>query len=353
MSAPEIRSNTGLFTLLTAFLLPAGSAPAQVTGSTVLTFDIAGGGALPQQYGDNVSGPVQGNSGYGGTGAYTPGVSVDYALAPPNGSLTLWTLYYGNLANVVYAPASATSVILTFTASAGSLVSLFGFDVAGYLGASGTLTSVTVRNGGGALLTSLAGVAVPSNPSGHVDVDFNPPPSAQILILEITAPAGTLYNIGLDNVAFGQIATGLPVGQANSAEASLRVNGFGPLATAGPFPIGVAPGGAVDLDWSGLPGMPLVLVTGVPNPAAANLGCMGLLDIGTPPLFQDLVFVFNGLLPGFPHMFFRLGPQGTASQSFGAAGLSGLSASIQGAVLQPAGSACLLRLTAAFNLSFP
>jgi hypothetical protein len=231
-------------------------------------------------------------------------------------------------------------------------VVLIGFDVAGYGGFSSILTSVTVRSGTGIVLGSLSNVAIPSNSSGHVDIDFNPPLAAQVIQLEMTAPQGAWYNLGLDNVTFGQASSGLPTGQANSADATLRVNGFGPAGLPGPFQVFVPASGTLTLDWAGPAGMPLLLATGNANTAVLNLGCIGILDIGTPPAFADFAIVFNGTLPGFPNFLFHLGPQGTASQTFTLAGLAGLSASIQGAVVQPPAAGCLFKLTTAFTLTF-
>jgi len=138
-------------------------------------------------------------------------------------------------------------------------------------------------------------------------------------------------------------------GQCNSAAASLTLNGAGTGAH-GPILAGVASVGSLTLDWGGPPNQPTLLFVGPANPAHVNLGCTGLLDIGTPPTYSDVALLFDGTLPGYPHSLFALSPAGTAQQTFTIPALpSGPLATVQGVVMQPA-STCPFVLTAAFSV---
>lgn len=338
---------------VTTLAMAAGIVPARIAGTTVLTYDITGTPTVPQNYGDNVTGPVQGNHAYAGTGGYTPDIPVDYAYAPQNAPMTLWGTGYGNLTVVGWGPASAGRLTYTFTAAHGYLVTLLGFDLGCLLSSPQVVTAVTVRSGG-AIRRALQDVPVPPGFGGHADVDFVPPPVAPVLVLEIDVPPGSalLYNPGLDNVAFGQTTNGIGGGMYNSPIASLQINGFGPMGLQGPFQLAIPASGHVTLDWTGPPGMPLVLATANLNPGVADPGCTGILDIGTPPASADLFVLFHGGIPTFPNALFRLTPAGTAYQAFSVPAFSGGVATLRGAVIQPPGSPCGIVLTAAFQLSF-
>ena len=98
-----------------------------------------------------------------------------------------------------------------------------------------------------------------------------------------------------------------------------------------------------------LPGQPFVLFAGPSNPANLNLVCPGSVDIGTPPLYQDLVILMNGT----QDPAFTIGPDGTTHFQGSVPMLPSNTSlgSIQGAVFQPYGSTCQVLLTAAFELS--
>lgn len=131
-------------------------------------------------------------------------------------------------------------------------------------------------------------------------------------------------------------------GQPNSASARLEVNGIGTSMTSGPFVVSLPAASTLTLTWSGPANQPLILAAGPANPAGTVVPCLGSVDIGTPPGFQDIAILFDGSV-------FTLGPGGTTSQSFVLPALPiGLITTIQGAVLQPAASPCSFVLTAAF-----
>ena len=138
-------------------------------------------------------------------------------------------------------------------------------------------------------------------------------------------------------------------GQANSAAARLEINGFDTGTLPGPFPLTLTPGEPLTLEWSGPPDSALVLLTGPLS--GASLGCFGTLDVGTPPLLADLVFVFNGLVfPG--SLFFVLDGSGSATQTFSLpAQMPGPFANLQGFVAQPGSPPCLGLFTATYALS--
>jgi hypothetical protein len=140
-------------------------------------------------------------------------------------------------------------------------------------------------------------------------------------------------------------------GQANSPSAELVINGVGTGAAPGPFVVEVASAGALHLDWAGAPQAPLVLFTGAMNPGVLMDPGAGSLDLGTPPLYSDLLILFNGFAPPY-NLFFTNGPQGTTSQTFQLPVLpSGSLINLQGIVTLPPGSPGLgYRLTAAFRI---
>jgi hypothetical protein len=155
----------------------------------------------------------------------------------------------------------------------------------------------------------------------------------------------------------GGLALGYPCGSgpgnANSAFASLLVNGVGAAPIAGPFPVTLAAGGTITLSWAGPAGKPVALYAGPGNPANSNFPGIGIVDIGTPPAFADIFPIFDGTLLQNA-LFFTLGPGGTATQSFTLppALPAGPFLNVQGIVYQAPGTTPYpIVLTAAFRLS--
>lgn len=144
-----------------------------------------------------------------------------------------------------------------------------------------------------------------------------------------------------------------PRGQANSAAARLEINGRGEGAVAGPFGVALdvaAP--TLTLTWQGPANRTLALFVGAPNPAHLSIPGVGVLDIGTPPLYTDLVSIADGTLPGALNAQFVLDGSGSAQQTTTLLGVAvGPLAHLQGYVVQPAGSPVPLVLTAAFYLT--
>jgi hypothetical protein len=140
-------------------------------------------------------------------------------------------------------------------------------------------------------------------------------------------------------------------GQANSALARLEINGAGAGTVPGPFPVSVPGGTSLTFSWAGPVNMPYALALGPLNVNNANLGCVGLVDIGTPPFYGDLFFFMDGLaLPG--SLLYVLSASGTSSQVFTVPqAAAGLSFTCQGVVFQPFG--CPVVLTSAFTVSVP
>jgi hypothetical protein len=140
-------------------------------------------------------------------------------------------------------------------------------------------------------------------------------------------------------------------GQPNSAAARLQINGAGAGVTPGPFAVSVAGGTNLTMSWNGPANMPFALVTGYLNANNFNFGCVGVVDIGTPPFFADIDVFFDGAsYPG--SLFYVMSNSGAAVQVFSVPQTAqGLSIAVQGIVFQPSGSGCPVVLTAAFNVS--
>lgn len=187
-----------------------------VTGTTVVP--ISSGSAVPQDYGDNVTGAVVDVSGgqytYGNGGeGYTPNVTVEYFSAT---SVNMWIAGYGDLTNVIlaHAPLSPGGVApgalnVRLTAEPGYLVELYSFDLAGWSNTDYTIDAVNIL-GDGSLLYSSTNVLVEGNAGGplHTSFDFSSPLTAVELLIEIdfsNLAAGIQDNIGMDNIRFGQI----------------------------------------------------------------------------------------------------------------------------------------------------
>lgn len=143
------------------------------------------------------------------------------------------------------------------------------------------------------------------------------------------------------------------VGQANSEEAALFVNraentATGQYSLKGPFYSAVGGGTTMTLDWNGPPNAPYALFVGPQNPANTFFGCVGTLDIATPPFYSDLVLMFDPFNP-YTGFLFWLDGCGHAQQTFSippwAAGTP--IGNFQGAVFQPSTSSCSVVLTAA------
>jgi Concanavalin A-like lectin/glucanases superfamily len=140
-------------------------------------------------------------------------------------------------------------------------------------------------------------------------------------------------------------------GQPNSALARLQVNGLGVGPTQGPFSAQVMAGTSLNLSWFGPPNQPFSLVYGPLNTHNINFPCVGIIDIGTPPVYADVNFFMSGLFyPG--SLIYVLTSAGTAQQTFTVPQAAvGASVTIQGLVQQPVGNGCPFIMTAAFQIT--
>lgn len=150
---------------------------------------------------------------------------------------------------------------------------------------------------------------------------------------------------------------GSGVGAANSANARLEINGVGVGTLPGPYLVNAAPGAMLTFSWHGAPNAPLILLaSSVLNPGIVPFCSTpsNVLDLGTPPFFSDVLFVFNGYSPP-DSWFFKLGATGAAVQTFSVPMLpTGVLANLQGAVDQSAaGNPCGIgvALTASFQIA--
>lgn len=178
------------------------------TGSTVIPTQA--GSAVPQDYGDRVSGTpmaVPGGEftyGNGGEG-FTPNVVVDYFSG---NNVALWTTQYGDLINVMFSSAGSNVMNVRLTADSGFEVLLYQFEIAGWPESDYTINEVTVT-GAGTTLFSQTNVLVEGNATGprHTLFDFASPLIGPELLIGIdfaNIAFGQQDNIGIDNIRFSQ-----------------------------------------------------------------------------------------------------------------------------------------------------
>lgn len=135
----------------------------------------------------------------------------------------------------------------------------------------------------------------------------------------------------------------VPIGQANSQDASLIINGMA-NAGSGPFSLGTPSGAALTLDWNGPSGGVAVLATGPLRSVPLVISALGTLHLGDP-----LIIIATGLSVDPFSSQFLLGASGMASVTIPGGTLPpGTSVTVQGAILAPGGSSAL---TAAWSLS--
>lgn len=191
-------------------------------GATILVFDQArsatgadviptrAGATVPQDYGDRVTGSSMAVPGgaftYGNGGEdFTPNVVVDYFSG---NNVSLWTIQYGDLTNVMFASAGSNVMSLRLTADPGFDVLLYAFDLAGWPLSDYTINEVTITSGGTTLF-SQSNVLVEGNATGpgHTSFDFTSPLMGPDLLIDIdfaNIVAGQQDNLGIDNIRFGQ-----------------------------------------------------------------------------------------------------------------------------------------------------
>jgi hypothetical protein len=225
-------------TLLAGVALLA-ALPAPPAHATILLFDqerdaatasivgpTSSGGTLPPDYGDHVSGAVMAVPGgvftYGDGGeGFTPDVVVDIFTAdatPTDARANLWQTGYGDLVNVVFGEGpgigGSSQLNVRLSASPGTVVDLYGFELAGWPETDFTIAAVEVL-AGAATLFSATDVLVEGNASGprHTTFAFGPPLSAPELLLRLdlsNLASGIRDNIGIDSIRFGQTPPAIP-----------------------------------------------------------------------------------------------------------------------------------------------
>jgi hypothetical protein len=147
-------------------------------------------------------------------------------------------------------------------------------------------------------------------------------------------------------------------GQANSLRSRLDVyqspSMYGRIR--GPISHQIPAGTTMGLLWMGEANAPFALGVGPLNPSHTVIGSIGLLDIGTPPLFSDIIVV----LDGYADPAWRLTDVYPNSLNVGLKGIvidvpasfAGVSVSFQGFVGKPFFTQYPWMLTAAHTITF-
>ena len=174
------------------------------------------GNAVPEGYGDRITGSVVNVSGgqftYGNGGeGFTPNIVLDYFAEnaiPNNPRVGLWGDGYGDLTNVLIGNNNSISLYVQFTADTGFDVQLYDFDLAGWPTTDYTINAVSVLSGTNTLF-SQSSVLVEGDGTGpgHTSFDFATPLTGAELLIQIdysNLADGQQDNIGIDNIRFGQ-----------------------------------------------------------------------------------------------------------------------------------------------------
>lgn len=170
--------------------------------------------------------------------------------------------------------------------------------------------------------------------SGQTAADLSV--SAAHAVLGATIAAGADDPTWSTNTSPIPYCGGSGAGNANSAAASLKINGVGALGVAGPFTATPSPTGTLTFEWSGPAFQPLILATGPLSPGGGFIPGFGTIDIGTPGSWADVVFLVNGVLPPLSYLFTTNGA-GSAVQTFTVPPTPGAAFAVQGVVGQPPG----------------
>lgn len=136
----------------------------------------------------------------------------------------------------------------------------------------------------------------------------------------ISFTVGTPLAVAVPSWSVDNILVEQFVGQENTAEASLKLNGVGPAGTPGPFVQQVSNATGLNLLWQGTPNMPFILAGSLTEGPHTNIAQIGLIDIGTAPFFSDVFIIFDGFsFPGA--LYATLDPVGQNSMWLSAAGI--------------------------------
>ena len=179
--------------------------------STLLTFDIDGlanGAVVPAGYGNRVDGPASGTFSYGGTGTFTPGISIAYG---PAGAIpSVWRDGHGEMNNVLYNEFEHVDLLeITLSADPGFQVRLHGFDLAAYgpdFTSDPTVDSVAVLDGAGGERFNATNLTVSEHYRTRIDLTAAPPQAAELTIrIDGTSLGINSEDIGIDNIRFEQV----------------------------------------------------------------------------------------------------------------------------------------------------
>lgn len=182
----------------------------------MITFDRVNPGpfgnnnSIPQDLGDRVTAAIDGDFSYGTDHGFTPNVVVDWNTGPApdlDGFAVYWGPDFGDLTGVIEAESEPNGLQFTLTADAGHLVQLHGFDMAGWPSTNYTINAVRVRDGNDNILFEQLNATILGAGPSHSSFDFAQPLTAQVIKIEwdSTNLGGNSDNIGMDNIAFGQI----------------------------------------------------------------------------------------------------------------------------------------------------
>lgn len=183
-----------------------------MASATVLTFDPNPGNGSPINgaYGDRVTSAMQGGFAYGTMFGQTPNVEVSYSSF--NGNMLHWSTDYGDLQDVIYAPESAREFRVTLEADAGWLVELHAFDLAGWANTDYTINGVRVEVDGSVEFSEMnalvRGASADMQNRRHTSYDFGAALTGSVveIVVDVANIVGASQdNIGIDNVAFGQV----------------------------------------------------------------------------------------------------------------------------------------------------
>jgi hypothetical protein len=179
----------------------------------ILTFDlnVAGNVAMNPAYGNRVASMSDAAGTYGMFGSgFTPNVTVSYAGATTSNGLTRWTTDYGDLVNVLENENDGEDrMTITLTADPGFLVRLYSFDLAGWPNSDYTLRNVFVKDAANNNLFSQSDVLVKGAGAAprHTSLTFAPLVGSTLQIyIDLSGLGGNSDNIGIDNIAFDQVA---------------------------------------------------------------------------------------------------------------------------------------------------
>lgn len=210
-----------LRTMKTRWLLPVLLLSALSARAVVLTFDLTGIANfqnINQAYGDNVTAFTSGGFSYGSAHGLTPNIVVAYGNTDP----ALWTTGFGSLTNILNEDQDNTGILtITLTADAGYEVQLHGFDLAAFpvFGSDPTVGALTITSGATTLHSQNSFLV---SQTAFTPFTFGTPLAGASIVIQIDARNLGAANddIGLDNLAFSQVAIPEPSTWAALAGAS-------------------------------------------------------------------------------------------------------------------------------------